>query len=240
MLRPLTRLGPVLLLLLTFCFTSLHAQTTEADSCDVMGGTIALVDGGGDSTSICLGQTPPDSISVTLTGAEGDSSLYVVTDTATIILAITTDSSFTFETAGAGTCLVWHLAYDTLPAGAAAGVRADTLSTGCFSLSNPITVVRDTGTVGACATSSVAPPLQENQVTIFPNPAEQTLFVDLADLTSGPTILEVFDLNGRQLTRQTLRAANGRRQIDLSELAAGTYLLRVTNDGKSLTQRFVH
>ena len=338
---------------LRLCLLLLSAGTVpffslSAQDCDVDGGSLTLTDGTRQDTTICAGDGQEDLIDVTLTGAAGDSSVYVITNDSLEILALAAAPPFNLEGAGDGTCLIWHLSFDSV-GGATIGARADSLTGcfdlsdsirvvrngvnagrlafsaggdtdttaticagdtvadplgvtlsddtvganrawvitdtllnilalpsgppfdlndagpgvcyiwylafadgltgaavnanaadlgGCFDLSNPLTVVRDTS--AGCVSTSVSPPLDPDQVILFPNPAREMLFIDLARLTSGITTLAVYDATGRQLLRQQERAANGRQQLDLSGLPAGTYFLRVTNDGRSLTRRFIH
>ncbi len=341
-----TALSGLAALLLALSFPIAVSAQTCPDGSDVAGGTIAFADMTGDTTSICAGDGQADSITVTLTGATGDSSVYVITDDSLNILALSPSPTVNLEGAGGGTCLLWHLSYDASLGGAAIGARADSL-TGCFELSNPLTVLRggvaggtlslttggdsiticagdsiddffevvlvdtvesnsawvitDTslnilglptgppfnledagpglcyvwhlsysgdnlpgGTmVGAnaadltgcfdlsnqiyvtrdtgvnCVTTAVEAPLNPGTVTLFPNPTGSTLTLDLSDLTSGRTTIQILDLTGRLVEQRTLDAANGRHAFDLSDAPAGAYLLRVRNDGRALTRRFV-
>ena len=60
------------------------------------------------------------------------------------ILMLTTVSDFDFEEAGGGACQVWGLAFEDGLTGAEVGANVSGLE-GCFDLSNPITVTRNTG-----------------------------------------------------------------------------------------------
>jgi len=69
-------------------------------------------------------------------------SQWVVTDDQGNILGLPPmPSAVDFDGAGFGTCLVWHLSYDTGLTGLAMGMNTANLS-GCFSLSNSIAVNR--------------------------------------------------------------------------------------------------
>jgi len=102
----------------------------------VNGGTISTV----DATTICAGDGIADPINVTTTGT-GANYVYIITDgTGTTILAgPTTDTTFDLDGAGVGACLIWGIAHDSI------NVPTDQVAdiTGCFSLSNSITVVRE-------------------------------------------------------------------------------------------------
>ncbi|MEL7122458.1 MAG: hypothetical protein AAFO07_23635, partial [Bacteroidota bacterium] len=115
----------------------------------INGGEIALVSGGADTT-ICAGDGSDDLIDVTLTGNTGPNSAWVITDDALNILALPDAPPFNLEGAGPGTCLIWHLSFNDGIVGAEMGANAANLQ-GCFDLSNPITVVRNSAEGGEIA-----------------------------------------------------------------------------------------
>ncbi|WGD34096.1 hypothetical protein [Olleya sp. YS] len=90
----------------------------------------------------------PDMVSgITLDGtATGTNATWVITDDAGNILGLPPTladvEGVNFDGAGAGTCLIWYLRYEDGLQGAMMGANANNLS-GCFSLSNSITVVRN-------------------------------------------------------------------------------------------------
>jgi len=108
-------------------------------------GGILLTSTGVDSLTIIVGDATIDSIEVDLTGAVGDSLIWLVTDSNGIVLEVNTGPPFIFEGAGAGTCLIWNLSTN-FGADVSVGDDATTL-TGCFDLSNAITVVREEETI---------------------------------------------------------------------------------------------
>lgn len=78
-------------------------------------------------------------------------------------------------------------------------------------------------------------------LTLYPNPATQTLYVDIqSDQLVGEMELSIFDLMGRQIQRQQLFAlpGNSHAQFDLNALKPGIYMLRLTHGGKLLTKKF--
>jgi len=127
---------------LTGCFALTNPLTVNRIQ-QPEGGDITLED---DSTEIeiCAGDGNSDLFEVTLTGASGGqgvSMLWVITDSDANILASSNENSFDLEGAGEGVCLIWHLSY-------AENVSLDGVTnandiTGCFDLSNPITVTRN-------------------------------------------------------------------------------------------------
>ena len=84
---------------------------------------------------------------ITLDGNQaGTNSSWVITDDQGNILGLPPTmsdlESVNFDGAGTGVCLIWYLRYEDGLEGAAMGMNANDLS-GCFSLSNPITVNRN-------------------------------------------------------------------------------------------------
>lgn len=75
------------------------------------------------------------------------------------------------------------------------------------------------------------------ELNIFPNPSEGKVTVVLSGLQPGDTNFTVFDQTGRQIYNQQLSAANGPNEVDLGNVPAGTYLLRISNHQASTTQR---
>ena len=86
----------------------------------------------------------PDFVkNVSLSGNSGTNSAWVITDDQLNILGLPPSPDVVnFDEAGPGTCLIWHLSFEDGLEGAEVGANAANLS-GCFSLSNSITVVRN-------------------------------------------------------------------------------------------------
>ena len=107
------------------------------------------VDGGmvaGGPYEFCVGDGTPDHVSgVTLDGAEGSNSQWVVTDEDGNILGLPpSPEAVNFDGAGAGTCLIWHLSYEDGLMGLEMGNNALTDLEGCYDLSDEfVTVVRN-------------------------------------------------------------------------------------------------
>ena len=127
------------------------------DGCTCEGSPI-VVDGGEitteDATEICAGDGIGDPIDVTLTGAEGNNSAWVITDDNLNILGLPASPPFDLEGAGEGVCLIWHLSYEDGLTGVEMGLNTADLE-GIYDLSNPITVVRN-GVAGGEITTTDA------------------------------------------------------------------------------------
>lgn len=66
------------------------------------------------------------------------------------------------------------------------------------------------------------------ELTIYPNPAENVLHIEIPDLTQ-PSQLKIFDLSGTEKMSIMIDAKT--TSLNIGELSAGTYIMRV--DGKS-------
>jgi len=96
-----------------------------------------------NETTVCVGDSIPDIVVVSVEGNVGANYAYVVTnEDGTILLAgPTTDTEFDFDDAPVGTCLIWGVAYEgdltVSEVGEPLVIEGD-----CYQLSNPISVVR--------------------------------------------------------------------------------------------------
>ncbi|WP_235297099.1 T9SS type A sorting domain-containing protein [Portibacter marinus] len=121
------------------CYALSNAITVTRDG--VSGGTISLIEGG-DSLTICTGDGTVDLFTLEISDATGENQSWVITDEDLNILGLPNGPTFNLEDAGAGVCLVWNLSFNGDIEGAEVGMNAGNLQ-GCFSLSNPVTVVRN-------------------------------------------------------------------------------------------------
>ena len=116
----------------------------DEGECEAEGGVLSLANMEGDSFTICAGDGVADPFSVLIAGFSATNFTYLVTSEDGEILMVTTVSDFDFEAAGGGACQVWGLAFEDDLTGAEVGADVSELE-GCFDLSNPITVTRNTG-----------------------------------------------------------------------------------------------
>jgi PKD repeat protein len=74
-------------------------------------------------------------------------------------------------------------------------------------------------------------------IQVYPNPANEVLFVDVKDL-EGINSIEVLDMNGKQILVQNKIEA-GVNTLTIDHLDAGMYQVRVTQNGYQSTQRLI-
>ena len=204
-----------------------------SNSIEVVRPSTATVSGGtlsGGPFQFCAEDGTADTIAaneITLEGAAGTQMGWVITNANGEILGL--PASFTdvnFDTAGAGTCLVWHISHDGSLAGAVVGATAPGDLRGNFSLSNSITVERFTG--NDCQTLSTND-LQKDLISqVFPVPASNMLNVQLTEVSNNSEIV-LYNFLGQ--TVKSLKAENNRLiQIDVNDLSKGVYILSLINE----------
>ncbi len=72
-----------------------------------------------------------------------------------------------------------------------------------------------------------------NNLVIYPNPASSILNIDNAENST----IEVYDLLGRVIFSRTNISL--KEQLNVSTLNSGTYLIRITNENKVVTDKFI-
>jgi hypothetical protein len=83
-------------------------------------------------------------------------------------------------------------------------------------------------------------PLSLNSTfSVYPNPANNTLNVDLETQVPGPVEFSIFDLTGKLVMVRNEKATSGsnRFSFDMSTLSEGIYMLEVNEGGNIRTQR---
>jgi len=190
-------------------FTIYFSTSTIAPNCN--GGTTPtpVVNGGsisGGPFSFTIGDGMIDNVSgISLVGNTGTNSQWVVTDDQNNILGLpVTIESVDFDTAGTGTCLIWHLSYENDLQGLAMNANINAL-VGDFDFSNSISVFRNPASSGG-GDCTFGTPLDSALPSI--NSAFENVFV-LGD--GGPDLSNIikFEVNWDQ-------ASNGFYQFSMN------------------------
>ncbi len=117
------------------------------------GGLLRFSEGGNEFT-IPAGSTGV--VEVTIERVSGPNSSFLIIDEDNNIIGIQTESEFDFSQSAAGTCFIRHLSYSSIE-GLEIGEEFNAL-TGCFDLSNRITVIKD---------SDIAPDTLDAGIIVF-------------------------------------------------------------------------
>lgn len=210
----------------------------ENECCTAMAGTITTT----DSTTVCVGDTIPDFINVSVEGNVGANHSYIVTnETGSIFLAgPNTTGVFDFNDVAVGVCQIWGIAYDgeiTLPESGEPLV----IEGSCYELSNSIEVTREMCPVVGLENISNNSSIGISHIA--PMPGKDKIFMDF-ELTGDAkkVMATVYDLTGKE--KASLDAGNrpigpNTMTIDISQLATGMYVIQLS-DGKMVdTIRFI-
>ncbi len=112
--------------------------------------------------------------------------------------------------------------------------------------SNPtpytVTLTIDNGCGNEFTTIDIAPSVGINDVeygafSVYPNPAQSVLNLQLTNAFGSQGSVEFIDISGRVVQTETLNAASDFAQFDVSELASGTYTIKITGDEQVLVNR---
>jgi len=122
-------------------------------------------------------------------------------------------------------CDIWYLRY-TGDIGLGTATNVSQLS-GCFDLSNPISITRLTGT--DCDALSTDEFEQQFSFNLYPNPAKSKLNIDFKNNNPASLGVSIYDLSGRVVLEQEY-ANQSKVAINLSNLSVGTYIVNIKDN----------
>ena len=76
------------------------------------------------------------------------------------------------------------------------------------------------------------------KVSIYPNPSEGQITVDLSKLSFNNASIEIIDITGKIIDSHILDA-NIKLQIDLGSYANGIYQVKISTNGSTIVKQFV-
>jgi hypothetical protein len=78
-------------------------------------------------------------------------------------------------------------------------------------------------------------------LNVFPNPVENTFFIELKTKSALDLNVSVTDLLGKTVIRQNIQLSQGKKSIpvDVSTLGNGIYILRIANDNQIYTKKLI-
>ncbi|SFN43633.1 Por secretion system C-terminal sorting domain-containing protein [Chryseobacterium oleae] len=87
------------------------------------------------------------------------------------------------------------------------------------------------------ATGSELPSGKGDQLKVYPNPAKDQINIHLTIKGEKTSVIKIYDVSGKQILTQN--AVNGENTINISRLAAGSYILSAESDSQKLSQKFI-
>ena len=189
------------------------------------GGTLSAA----SPTTVCAGVGPAVGIEVSLSGAEGDNSVYGLVEGApgTAVLATSQNPIFNLNNFAPGTYRVFHLSYQQ--GVNLSGVTQASDLQGCFDLSNAVAV-----NVVECPSVSLSS---------APNPSAGVSYVSFSNPKAEMSSLEVYDMSGRLVTtlfrQTTVPDQEYRLEFDGTALPNGVYIYRFTSPSGVEIDKFI-
>jgi hypothetical protein len=116
-----------------------------------------------------------------------------------------------------------------------AGVGKDTIiysytdANGCSATATDVIVVK------LC--TGIEEPRQLSYVSVYPNPAEHTIYVEGLPFASN-AVFQIVDMQGKLIQETILSSASSSYKIDVTDLASGMYMLRINAGAESFLGRF--
>lgn len=79
-----------------------------------------------------------------------------------------------------------------------------------------------------------------SNVKVYPNPASSTINLGLGNGFLGTTVIRVFDVTGQEVLTKTIEKPAGfsNESFDISNLATGTYIVKLTNNNRTAVKKF--
>jgi hypothetical protein len=102
---------------------------------------------------------------------------------------------------------------------------------GCTSSSGTVTVSNSVGT---------SSPDWTQAITLFPNPASETITIDFASPLGQAAEIQLCDMNGRVISRQQIEASAQHVFLDIASLPTGFWLVKISlEDGQRTLRKLV-
>jgi len=77
----------------------------------------------------------------------------------------------------------------------------------------------------------------ESQITVYPNPTNGELRIENGELRINN--VEVYDIMGKKLSSHPLIITSSNHLIDISNLSAGVYFLKITTEKGIVTKKII-
>lgn len=174
----------------------------------------------GGPFEFCVGDGESDNIpegSIEVSGGTGSNSAWVITDDQGNILGLPPSPYVVnFDGAGEGTCLVWYLTYEDGLEGLNPGNNASDL-TGCYSLSNPIEVIRT---------------LPMTSIVLYPNPTTSNITLDFVDYLINNVFVQIRDINNQiqfEYEFDNNGGSTSKLNLNVGSVKSGLYFMTITN-----------
>ena len=79
----------------------------------------------------------------------------------------------------------------------------------------------------------------QQNIKVFPNPTSDLIAVQLGGLVTDTLKVELYDASGKLLKTTTIYPGSTIAYFDVQTLYAGVYLIKITDDFKSITKKVI-
>jgi len=83
------------------------------------------------------------------------------------------------------------------------------------------------------------PIITENTVKVYPNPANDRLYIALDGAIDGIANVDFYDLSGKLIYNTTINAVEKLQTLNINSIKAGVYNLRITTTNQNYNQKLV-
>lgn len=101
-----------------------------------------------------------------------------------------------------------------------------------------VTSISEATTIYTGATAISEAAFNKLKVSVFPNPAGDLVGIQIGGLVENDLTVELFDLAGKLVCTSVIHAGQTIAYFDLQAVYEGMYVVRVSNDGYSTSQKF--
>ncbi len=194
----------------------------------------------GDQTlesNFCVGDQPSDPFDLISEGGRGEFNSWIVTDENGMIRKIQTTPFFDFAGDDEGINLIYLLHYNGNIQNLVENNHMNELS-GCYSISNPVKINKTIA--GECSTTSTQDISLLNQIYLYPNPARQIIHIAIPEgLQTTNLMVDIMDIRGVVWFGNYSITQIMRNGINIEELPAGMYLLRLRSNQQQQVVKFI-
>ncbi|WP_026776315.1 T9SS type A sorting domain-containing protein [Polaribacter sp. Hel_I_88] len=89
-------------------------------------------------------------------------------------------------------------------------------------------------------TLSIDAEILKNTITVYPNPTDSFLNIQLPQTILGENIsIVLYDINGKQIKKSEIKVKDNSAMINVENLSKGVYLLHIKNEDKKWSQLFI-
>jgi hypothetical protein len=94
-----------------------------------------------------------------------------------------------------------------------------------------------TGWVGVSENNDAS----QNEFSVFPNPANENIVIELNEISQQPAIVELVDMNGKLALSSTIGILQGatKHKLDVTGLAKGSYLLNIVIGNEKRAKKLI-